>query len=131
MDGVSIDEGNNWRLEAQKVLEDADFRVYNPYDGIPLTKEAHSIATPNEIFHRDIYYLDRSDLVLVNLMMPSMIRSRDSLFFSIGEMFLANRDRKPIVAFTNCFQGRSGYEAIVSKSLPTMEEALEYIIKHY
>lgn len=131
MDGVSIEDGNNWRMEAQKVLENAGFDVYNPYSGLPLTKKAHEDCTPNEVFHRDIYFLDKSDIVLVNLMMPPTIESKNSLFFSIGELFLANRDRKPIVAFTNTFNGRAGYEAIVSKSLTNMDDAINYIIENY
>jgi len=131
MDGVSVDEGNLWRIEAQKVLEEAGFNVYNPYTGLPLDKKAHEGCTPNEVFHKDIYYLDKSDIVLVNLMMPETIKSKEAPFFTIGEMYLAHRDRKPIVCYSNPFQGRAGYEAIVSKSLKTLEESLDYIIKNY
>jgi len=131
MDGVSIEEGNNWRIYASKRLEEAGFECYNPYTGLPLTKKAHQGCTPNEVFHRDIYYLDKSDIVLVNLSMPNVVESNKVPFFTIGEMFLAHRDRKPIVSFKNPLQGRSGYEAIISKTLEDLDTAIDYIINNF
>jgi len=131
MDGVSVEEGNGWRLEASQILTEAGFDVYNPYDGKSKNKTDHRNHTPNEIHDRDIYFLDRSDIVLASLLMPEVINSKDAPFFTIGEMYLAHRDRRPIIAFTNCFNGRHGYEAIVSKSLTNLEDCLEYIINNY
>lgn len=131
MDGVSIEEGNTWRKFAAQKLRMAGFDVYNPYDGLPLTKEAHQKATPNEVFHKDIWYLDRSDIVLVNLSMPEIIKSSNIPFFTIGELFLAHRDRKILVSFNNPIQGRSGYEAIMTKTLEDLDAAIDYIIQNY
>lgn len=131
MDGVSIEDGNGWRLKASEILNNAGFTVYNPYVGHSADKSEHSKYAPNEIFHRDIYYLDRSDVVLVNLDLPDSIENKKVPFFTIGEMFLAHRDRKPIVAFTNCLSGRAGYEAIVSKTLPDLSACLDFIIENY
>ena len=131
MDGVSIEEGNKWRLHASEKLKNAGFDVYNPYDGIPLTKEAHRAATPNEVFHKDIWYLEKSDIVLVNLDLPETIKSKGMPFFTIGELFLAHRDRKVLVSYTNPLQGRHGYEAIITKTLKDLDEAIDYIIINY
>lgn len=131
MDGVSVEEGNSWRVHAGNKLKEAGFDVYNPYDGLPLTKEAHNNCTPNEVFHRDILYLEDSDIVLVNLSMPPTVESKKIPFFTVGEMFLAHRDRKPIVSFTNPLQGRHGYEAITTKTLKDLDEAIDYIITNY
>ncbi len=131
MDGVSIEEGNTWRLEASRRFKDAGFDVYNPYDGLDLTKEAHADCKPNEVFHKDIWYLLKSDIVLVNLDLPEMIKSKGMPFFTIGECFLAHDRKKILVSWTNPLQGRHGYEAIVTKTLRNMDEAIDYIIKNY
>jgi len=131
MDGVSVEEGNAWRLHAAKKLKEAGFDVYNPYDGLPLTKQAHKDATPNEVFQKDIWYLEKSDIVLVNLAMPETIKSKGMPFFTIGELFLAHRDRKVLVSYTNPLQGRHGYEAIMTKTLEDLDAALDYIITNY
>lgn len=123
MDGVSVDEGNKWRKEAETFLKEQGFEVFNPYD--------IDGSSPNETFHNDIFYLDRSDIVLVNLNLPEKIENKKIPFFTIGELFLAHRDRKPIISFTNCVNGRFGYEAIVTKTLPNLKECLEYIRNNY
>jgi nucleoside 2-deoxyribosyltransferase len=131
MDGVSVEEGNGWRLRATEIFNDAGFDVYNPYDGKSSDKSEHDKYTPNEILHRDIHFLDKSDIILVNLDLPPMIENSKIPFFTIGEMFLGHRDRKPIIAFTNCLQERAGYKAIVTKTLPDLDSCIEYIIKNF
>ena len=131
MDGVSIEEGNSWRTYAADKFREAGFEVYNPYDGLPLTKKAHQDCTPNEVFQKDIWYLEKSDIVLVNLSMPEMIKSKGMPFFTIGELFLAHRDRKILVSYTNPLQGRHGYEAIMTKTLEDLDGAIDYIIQNY
>ena len=127
MDGVSVEEGNAWRVEATNYFKLHDYETYNPYDGKVLDHN----YTPNEILHRDIYFLDKSSIVLVNLTLPEFIESKKTPFFTIGEIFLAHRDRKPIISYTNCYAGRHGYEAIVTKTLPNLSECCEYINLFY
>ena len=131
MDGVSVEDGNRWRLHATEVLKEAGFDVYNPYDGFELTKEAHAQAETNEVFHKDIYYLEKADVILANLELPEMISNKSIPLFTIGEMFWAHRDRKPIVAYTNCLSHRVGYKAIVTKTCDDLDACLDYIIKNY
>ncbi len=121
-------DGNGWRKTAVDYLTEHDFAYYNPYEGV---NSSHGKVEPNEILHKDIHFLDMSSIVLVNLDLPETIPSKGAPFFTIGEMFLAHRDRKPIIAYTNCFKGRPGYEAIVTKTLPNLEECLEYISSVY
>lgn len=128
MDGVSVEDGNSWRLIASKFLRDSGFEVYNPYE----RKQSGSHKyTPNEIVHNDIYYLNKSSVVLVNLDLPETLKNKDIPFFTIGEMFLANEHQKPIIAYTNCLRGRAGYEFTVTKSLTDLEECLDYIVRNY
>jgi nucleoside 2-deoxyribosyltransferase len=131
MDGVSVEDGNTWRLKATEFFRHAGWEVYNPYDGKSKDKAEYTKYTPNEIFHRDIYYLDKCDVVLVNLDIPESIKNSKIPFFTIGEMFLAHRDRKPVVAYTNCLSGRAGYEAIVTKTLPDLDACMDYIIENF
>ena len=131
MDGVSVEEGNEWRLIATKKLNQAGYKVYNPYSGKSSNKEEHKKHTANEVFHRDVFFLDKSDIVLVNLDMPESIMTKDAPFFTIGEMFLAQRDRKPIISFKNPFVGRHGYEAIITKTLENLDEAIDFIVLNY
>ncbi len=127
MDGVTVEEGNAWRVKATEYLKDRGFDTYNPYDG----KQPGHVYEPNEVHTRDIHYLDRSDVVLVNLDIPQMIENSKIPFFTIGEMYLAHRDRKPIIAYTNCLSKRHGYKAIVTKSFTNLDDAMEYIALFY
>ena len=129
MDGVSVEEGNGWRKKAATYLRDHDFEVYNPYERI--SSEGHGERTSKEIHTNDIYWLDKSDIVLVNLILPDVIKAQDIPFFSIGEMYWAFRDRKPVIAYTNYLSHRAGYKATVTKSCENLEEALDYIVTHY
>jgi len=138
MDGVSVSEGNGWREYASKFFrnygESGEWDVYNPYEGkVEEMKngKTHTDFGTNEIYHRDIYHLDKSDIVLVNLDLPDTVEKEHCPFFTIGEMFHAHRDRKPIIAYTNAFKGRPGYDAIVTKTLPNLEDCLDYIVTNY
>jgi len=127
MDGVSIEEGNTWRKKATEFLNLRGLDTFNPYDIHPTGGNYE----PNEIHNNDVYYLDRSDVILVNLDIPNMIESSKIPFFTIGEMYLAHAARKPIVAYTNCLANRLSYKAIVTKSFTNLEDAMEYIASTY
>ena len=127
MDGVTVEEGNAWRIKATKYLKDRGFDTYNPYDG----KMPGHVYEPNEVNDRDIYFLDKADLVLANLELPPVIENSKIPFFTIGEVYLAKRDRKPVIAFTNCLANRHGYKATVSKSFTNLDDAMEYIALFY
>lgn len=131
MDGVSVEEGNTWRLKATEFFTHAGWNVYNPYDGKSTNKAEHDKYTPNEIHHRDIYFLEKADVILVNLDLPALVENSKIPFFTIGEMYLAHRDRKPVVAYTNCLRGRAGYESIVTKTLPDLEACMNYIVEKF
>jgi len=129
MDGVSVEDGNGWRLKATKFLNLHDFEVYNPYERT--LDESKEERTGKEVHDNDVYWLNKSDIVLANLTLPETIKAKDSMFFTIGEVYLANRDLKPVVAFTNCFSHRAGYQATVTKNVKDLDEALDYIVRHY
>ncbi len=128
MDGVSYEEGIQWRLEATQFFKDHNWETYNPYVGFEKGCEK---PTTNEVHHKDIYFLNKSDVVLVNLMLPEFIKNKDIPFFTIGELYLAHREMKPIVSYTNCLTHRAGYQQVITKTLPDLNQCLDYIITHF
>jgi hypothetical protein len=129
IDGVSLTESSTWRQRATAALRESGFETYDPtavMQGVTSYK-----PSPREVFTNDTYYLRRSDVVLANLTLPETIESQKAPFFTIGELFLAHQAGLPIIVFGNCFQGRAGYEAIVTKTYARMDDAVAYIAKHY
>jgi hypothetical protein len=129
IDGVDLAEAAGWRARASEHLQAGGFDVYDP---TRVMRETIRYAPrANEVFHNDRWNLARSDVMLVNLSLPPMIASRDAPFFTIGEMFLAHAAGLPLIVFGSCFEGRPGYEAIVTRSFAELEPALEYILASY
>lgn len=130
IDGVELPEAAGWRQRAAERLHAAGFTTYDPTRVIRAAAGSYR-PTPNEVFTNDRWNLARADVMLVNLTLPPMIASRDAPFFTIGEMFLAHAAGVPLIVFGSCFEGRPGYEAIVTRSFPSEELALDYIIHTY
>lgn len=129
IDGVSLDEASSWRVHATRRFADAQVDVYDP---TKIMREVERFTPrPNEVFHNDRWNLSRSDVVLVNLSLPPTIESHRAPFFTIGEMFLAHAAHKPIICFGSPFVGRPGYEAIVTRSFETADQAVDYILAAY
>ena len=129
IDGVAPAEASGWRQTAAVRLSKAGFTVYDPTQ--VMRARADYRPAPNEVFINDRWNLARSDIVLVNLELPPTIPSREAPFFTIGEMFLAHEAGLPVIVFGSCFEGRSGHDAIVTRSFPRMDEAVEYVIEAY
>jgi hypothetical protein len=131
IDGVALGEAAGWRQRAAERLHAAGLSTYDPTRVIRAATEGYR-ATPNEVYTNDRWNLARADVVLVNLELPPMIASRDMPFFTIGEMFLAHAAGLPIIVFGGgALEGRPGYEAIVTRSFPAQEPAIDYIIHTY
>jgi hypothetical protein len=127
IDGVDKTVSAGWRDQAELCFRDSNYQTYNPSSYF----SEFAKSSPNEIFTRDTYYLRRADVLLVNLDLPETIVSQDAPFFTIGEMFLAHASGMPIVTFGQCFRGRPGYEAIVTKSMENLEQCTSYIKENY
>ena len=127
MDGVTQEEGNAWRTQATKFFSMRQFSTFNPYKIHPVNDGCE----PNEIHNNDLYYLERSDVVLANLVLPDTIENTKIPFFTIGELYLAHAKGKPVIAYTNCLSHRLSYKAIVTKSFTNLEDAMEYIASIY
>lgn len=129
IDGVDLTEASKWRQAAAARLNEAGFDVYDPTRVMRERRDYR--AVPNEVFTNDRWNLARSDVLLINLTLPDMLRSRDLPFFTIGEMFLAHQAGVPLIVFGSCLEGRPGYDAIVTRSFASMDEAIGYITATY
>jgi len=127
MDGVTEAEGNEWRMQATRFFNDRGFDTFNPYKIHPV----NSGCEPNEIHVNDLYYLERADVVLANMVLPPRLENSKIPFFTIGELYLAHAAKKPVVAFTNCLGERLSYKAIVTKGFTNLEDAMEYVASVY
>jgi hypothetical protein len=130
IDGVDLAEASRWREIATLRLGDDGFDVYDPTQ-VMRAESGNYRPTANEVFTNDRWNLARCDLVLVNLTLPAMLRNRDVPFFTIGEMFLAHQAGLPLIVFGSCLEGRPGYDAIVTRSFPELDDAIRYIVATY
>jgi hypothetical protein len=130
IDGVELEEAAGWRMRVAERLHAAGFTTYDPTRVMRAAAGSYR-PTANEVFTNDRWNLARADVLLVNLTLPPVIASRDVPFFTIGEMFLAHAAGLPLIVFGSCFEGRPGYEAIVTRSFPSEEPAIDYIIHTY
>ena len=127
MDGVTTEEGNEWRVKATSFFDTYGFNTFNPYKIHPV----NSGCEPNEIHVNDLYYLDRSDIILANMVLPKVLDNSKIPFFTIGELYLAHSKGKPVIAYTNCLADRLSYKAIVTKGFTNLDDAMEYITSVY
>lgn len=129
IEGISIEESSSWRKKSKEALTAVGFDVYDPTQVILDNKDY--VFSPNEVLINNSHDLYFSDILLVNMDLPEVIKTDEAPFFTIGEMFLAHRARMPIVTFGNSFKNRKAYQAIVTKNLATLDEAINYIIRNF
>jgi hypothetical protein len=129
IDRVDLKDAAQWRQVASELLWQEGFDVYDPTRVMLQTSWTGPI--PKEVFTNDRWNLMRSDVLLVNLNLPETIDRRDIPFFTIGEMFIAHEIGLPLITFGGCYEGRPGYDAIVTRSFETMDAALHYVISAY
>jgi len=130
VDGISVDMSSSWRHEAASLLTPHGCHIYDPTRVI-LAAEGDYQPRPNEVLTNDRRQLNLTDVLLVNLDLPTHIASHDAPFFTIGEMFLAHARELPVITFGTCFRGRPGYEAVVTRSFDQLAQAVDYILLHY
>lgn len=130
IDGLPLAESSSWRRRAVAALDEEGFDAYDPTRVMVAAGEGYR-ASPTEVFTNDRWNLDRCDVVLANLDLPATVETAKAPFFTIGELFLAHAARLPVVVFGHAFRGRPGYEAIVTRTLDDLDQAVAYIAGHY
>ena len=126
LSGPIMDEAEGtareWRETAKELLQDR-FRLLDPMRRKFVDRQVDSA---NEIVEFDLQDVRNSDIVLVNYNRPSIGTSM--------EVFYASHDQgKFVVAFSPLeYQDCSPWMArYCTKILPSLEEAVEYIITHF
>lgn len=120
-----LHEAIEWRKTAQERLEDSGFQVFNPMINYEMNK-SYANYSPKTVVHQNTHYLNKSDILLVNL--NDLEHSPGTMF----EMFYAYLHNKPIVAFgyTDIFFQPHINESITYHALD-LEHALEHIFSMY
>ena len=126
LSGPIMDEAEGtareWRETAKELLKDR-FRLLDPMRRKFVDRQVDSA---NEIVEFDLQDVRNSDIVLVNYNRPSIGTSM--------EVFYASHDQgKFVVAFSPLeYKDCSPWMArFCTKILPSLEEAVEYIITHF
>lgn len=105
-----------WRLDITRELRRLDTR-YTVFDPTLSSEEyKHDIITQNS------YYLDKCDLIVVNL------KDIDKSFGTIYEVITGNKLNKPIIAFgSHRWEQHPHLSKIISYHSPKMSDIIEFI----
>ena len=126
LSGPIMDEvegtAREWRETAKKLLQER-FRLLDPMRRKFVDRQVDSA---NEIVEFDLQDVRNSDIVLVNY-------NRASIGTSMEVFYAAHDQGKFVVAFSPLeYKDCSPWMArFCTKILPTLEEAVEYIITHF
>lgn len=111
-----FEEAEKWRIELKNKLKDLNIRIYDPtvnfFDNIEYNNKT--------IVHQNRYYLDKSDLVVVNL--ENILRSPGTLY----EIYRADFLEIPVIAFGN-EANQPHIENSITQRFDTLDEVVEYI----
>ncbi|MFW6007967.1 MAG: hypothetical protein ACOCP8_01770 [archaeon] len=122
MTGLTSEEAMKWRFNAAGLLKDM-YNCYTPdYD--PKTNQ-----TGKEIWDRDYYYVDNSDIVLVNF-----DYNNDKPFIGTSmEIARAHYQNKPIIMFStkDWVHNSKTFNYHATKITKTLKEAIDYIKAYY
>lgn len=121
MDNIEKNESINWRDKTIEELS-SDFNVYLPF-------YANEEDTGSEIWGRDYYMLDHSDIILIYIEQPN-----NKPFLGIScEMSRAFYQHKPIIIVSSYdwVHNNKTFQYHSNKILRTLDDAIDYILKFY
>ena len=129
IDVENLDLTYNWRNEAIEYFKHYDVKIYNPLRNKMLDKKP--IFDFNEIVDRDIYDLQKSDIILVNFIVDEKIKK--IAFGTPMEIALAYWLRKPIIFVSNDENVRRHYwvQRMSTKIFKEINQAMAYIVQNY
>jgi len=121
IDGLNNSDAMNWRVNAKKAVCDK----YNVY--IPSYQDSNE--TPNEIWDRDYFYVDNSDILIVNL---DYDNNKPFLDTSI-EISRAFYQNKIIIVFSSkdWVHNSKTIKYHATKIVKNLEEAIEYVVDNH
>lgn len=109
-----------WREEAQLLLP--DFNLINPFRGKEITQKCE-LYSPNEIVCRDLIDIQRSKLVLAEMLL-------DDYFYvgtSMEIMSAAHFYHIPVVLWTDKYKNHYWLRQLCVQIFPSLDECAEYI----
>lgn len=131
MTGLTVEEAMQWRYDAKRKLRDSfkmfpsdyTFNTYVPEFDPELDE------TGKEIWNRDYYYVDNSDVLLVNFDYDNQ-RPYLGTSMEIARAFYQN---KPIIIFSNqeWVHNNKTLNYHATKIVNTIDEAIKYIKNYY
>lgn len=117
-----LEKAIQWRVEAKEALRYIGIKVFDP----TINYETNKLFSNKSKVHENNYYLEKSNIMLLNL---------EYLNFSPSSLFALFRfwdNHKPVIAFgKNEIIYNPEVEDSISIVFPYMDKALEYIQKSY
>ena len=129
----NFDESNNWRVEAENIFNELNgysdnniiITCFNP-NRLYSFKDEYIEDSDRTMMDNDLYYLRRSDVVLVNFNDPKSLGT-------MAEIAIAYEREIPVIGINVGGNNtlHSWQESICKRILYSVEEACEYIYDTY
>jgi len=125
MGGLTFEQMNTWRASATNLLKDESdnrIRTINPCDFYNFNQRLDTY-TEKEIKCFDLYQVEQSDLILVNLNFSASIGTAMEICMAHDVW------RKPVIGFGD--QSHPWMELCITKRCVTLEESVDYILDYF
>lgn len=127
MSELTFDEMNGWRKNIQEKIKDYNIKIINPVDYYNFEID-NNFYNDLEVKNFDLHLVRNCDIVLVNLNYHNSIGTA----IEVHECY--ENYKIPVISFAsehNYDNVHPWVKTSVSKNLPTMDEAIEYIVQFY
>lgn len=124
MSGLTMEEMNGWRLMANSFLKDK-FETINPCDYYNFTLDKNTYSEI-EVKKFDLWAVEHSDIILVNLDYPNSIGTAIELQMAFDVW------HKPVVAYGGLHTNVHSWMLLnITKRCDRLDEAVTYINEYY
>jgi len=123
----SLAEAGKVRETIKQKLDPGKFQFFDPVTSTVDRKAYNN----NEICQSDLYFLKRSDILLVVVMLPKTIEATKVPIGTLMEVAYARIWDIPVVGVTNCLAGRAWWDYHMTRNFSNLDAALEYIVEKF
>jgi hypothetical protein len=127
--GYNLLELDKERQKTREKLNSHGFKVLDPMRGgknlNALAETANEFFSPNEIVHRDLRDIDRSEIVLLEMKKASIGSSCELMYSSLNKKIIIIISEEPSVI--NHFWVQS----LATKILPDIDSTIDHLITFY
>jgi nucleoside 2-deoxyribosyltransferase len=126
IDRLNPDMVIDYFSETQLALQAIGFKVYNPVRGKVVGSNEFKQYEDNEIVHRDLADIDKSDLMLAMMAKPSIGTSMEIMYSRMVKNI-------PVIVVSTDLAVTQHYwvNSLASKVMASRDEAIEYIRRWY